>query len=106
MQDEGYVAKLLYEAGSKDIPLGKVLAILVDDKDDIAAFADYKGEDGGAAPAAPAAPSAPEPTPAAAAPTPASPTPAAAKPAASSGDRIFISPMAQNMANAKGLDIS
>ena len=109
MQDEGYVAKLLYEAGSKDIPLGKVLAILVDDKDDISAFADYVAEDGGAAPAAPAAPSAPEPTPAAAAPTPAAaaPTPAAAaKPAASSGDRVFISPMAQNMANAKGIDIS
>lgn len=95
MQDEGYVAKLLYEAGTKDIPLGKVLAILVDDKDDIAAFADFVAEDGGAAPAAPAAPE-----PAAAAPTPAAPaqaapTPAAAaKPAAASGDRVFISPMA------------
>ena len=108
MQDEGYVAKLFYEAGTKDIPLGKVLAILVDDKDDIAAFADYVAEEGGAAPAAPAAPA---PTPAAAAPTPAAaaptPTPAAAsKPAASSGDRVFISPMAQNMANAKGIDVS
>ena len=36
MQDEGYVAAVLYEAGTKDIPLGKVLAILVDDADDIA----------------------------------------------------------------------
>ena len=64
MQDEGYVAKLLYEAGTKDIPLGKVLAILVDDKDDIAAFAEFKDDEGGAAPAAPKA-AAPEPTPAA-----------------------------------------
>lgn len=49
MQDEGYVAKLLYPEGSKDVPLGKVLAIIVDDPDDIAAFADYTGEDDGGA---------------------------------------------------------
>jgi len=79
--------------------LGKLLAILVDDKDDIAAFANFK-DDGPAA--APAAPVAAAPTPAAAAPTPAAAAPAAAKSSApaSSGDRIFISPMAQNMANA------
>lgn len=86
MQDEGYVAKILYPEGSKDVPLGKTLAIIVDDPDDIAAFADYV-DDGGAAPAAPAtpapaqaAPAAPA-TPAAAAPTPAAPTSSA------SGDR-------------------
>ena len=97
MQDEGYVAKLLYEAGTKDIPLGKLLAILVDDKDDIAAFADFS--DDGAAAAPEAAPAASAPTPAA----PAAPTPAASSGMAapkSSGDRIFISPLAQNMANA------
>ena len=97
MQDEGYVAKLLYEAGTKDIPLGKLLAILVDDKDDIAAFADFS--DDGAAAAPEAAPAASAPTPAA----PAAPTPAASSGKAapkSSGDRIFISPLAQNMANA------
>ena len=54
----------MYEAGTKDIPLGKVLAILVDDKDDIGAFAEFKDEEGGAAPAAPKT-AAPEPTPAA-----------------------------------------
>jgi len=100
MQDEGYVAKLLYEAGTKDIPLGKLLAILVDDKDDIAAFADFA--DDGAAAAPQAAPAASEPTPAAPA-APAAPTPAASSGKAapkSSGDRIFISPLAQNMANA------
>lgn len=62
MQDEGYVAAILYDAGTKDIPLGKVLAILVDDEDDIAAFKDYKPEEGDA-PAAQAA-SASEPAPA------------------------------------------
>ena len=47
MQDEGYVAKILYDEGSKDIPLGKLLAILVDDEADIAAFNEFKDEDAG-----------------------------------------------------------
>jgi len=54
MQDEGYVAALLYPAGTKDIPLGKILAILVDDPKDIPAFKDFK--DGAAAPKPAAAP--------------------------------------------------
>lgn len=36
MQEEGYIAKLLFEEGTKDIPLGKILAILVEDEGDIA----------------------------------------------------------------------
>lgn len=106
MQDEGYVAKLLYDAGTKDIPLGKVLAILVDDEGDIPAFADFKDDGAAATPAPAQAAPAAEPAPATA-PTPASPTPApAARSPASSGDRIFASPLAQNMANARGIDLS
>ena len=95
MQDEGFVAKLLYPEGTKDIPLGKPLAIIVDEEADIAAFADYVPEEG-AATAAPvaAAPATPAPvaaTPAAAA----TPAPVAA-PAKPSGSRIFASPLAQN----------
>ena len=108
MQDEGYIAKILYDAGSKDIPLGTALAIMVDDEDDVAAFKDYKDE-GGAAPAAPSAPAA-EAAPAQAAPTP---TPAAAPsapsggaPAKPSGSRIFASPLAQNAANAQGVNLA
>jgi pyruvate dehydrogenase E2 component (dihydrolipoamide acetyltransferase) len=98
MQDEGFVAKLLYPEGTKDIPLGKPLAIIVDEEADIAAFADYVPEEG-AATAAPtqAAPATPAPiaaTPAAAA-TPATPAPVAAH-AKPSGSRIFASPLAQN----------
>lgn len=51
MQEEGFVAKLLYPEGAKDIELGKIVAILVEDKADIAAFADYTGESEGSAPA-------------------------------------------------------
>ena len=49
------------------------MAIIVDDKDDIAAFADYVPDDAPAAAATPAAPTPPAPEPAAA--TPAAPTP-------------------------------
>ena len=49
MQEEGYVAKLLFEAGAKDVPLGAAVAIIVENKEDIAAFANYDGS--GAAPA-------------------------------------------------------
>ena len=50
MQEEGYVAAILFPENTKDIPLGTPLAILVEDKDDIAAFANYKAEDAGSAP--------------------------------------------------------
>lgn len=57
MQEEGYVAKLLFDAGTKDIPLGTPLAIIVESEADIAAFANYDGSGGAAAaPSTPAAP--------------------------------------------------
>ena len=64
MQEEGFVAALLYPEGTKDIELGKVVAIIVEDEADIAAFKDYK-PGSGAAPAKPkAAAAAPESAPA------------------------------------------
>jgi pyruvate dehydrogenase E2 component (dihydrolipoamide acetyltransferase) len=54
MQEEGYVAALLYPEGTKDIELGKIVAIIVEDKADVAAFADYTSDSASAAPAAPA----------------------------------------------------
>ena len=54
MQEEGFVAALLYPEGAKDVELGKVVAILVEDEGDVAAFADYDPETASAAPAAPA----------------------------------------------------
>jgi pyruvate dehydrogenase E2 component (dihydrolipoamide acetyltransferase) len=41
MQEEGYIAKLCYPAGTKDIALGQAVAILVDDPKNIPAFADW-----------------------------------------------------------------
>ena len=68
MQEDGFVAKLLFEAGAKDVTLGTAMAIIVERKEDIAAFADYTGPGASAAPvqAAPAQ-AAPAATPAAAA---------------------------------------
>ncbi len=56
MQEEGFIAKLLYPEGAKDVKLGQVVAIVVDNKDDIAKFKDFSGAS--APTAAPAAPKA------------------------------------------------
>jgi len=109
MQEEGYIAKILYPAGTKDIPLGSPLAVLVEEEEDIAAFANFEAE----APAAEAAPEpTPEPTPAPTPAAPAAPKPAAAfeKPsgptATSLSGRKFVSPLAANLASAHGVDLS
>jgi len=52
MQEEGYIAKILFPAGAKDVPLGECIAILVEEKADIAAFANFTG--GAAAESTPA----------------------------------------------------
>ena len=36
MQEEGYIAKLLFPEGAKDVKLGTVVAIVVDSLDDVA----------------------------------------------------------------------
>jgi pyruvate dehydrogenase E2 component (dihydrolipoamide acetyltransferase) len=53
-QEEGFVAKILMPEGSRDIPVGTTVALLVEEQADVAAFADYTP--GAAAAAAPAAP--------------------------------------------------
>lgn len=101
--EEGYLAKILYTAGSKDIPVGKLVCIIVENEADVAAFKDYKDE-GGAAPKAAAA--APAPAPAAPAPAaapttpPAAPRPSGAQTASEQkfGDRVLASPMAIRLA--------
>ena len=51
MQEEGYVAALLYPEGAKDVELGKIVAIIVEDKADLDAFKNYTA-DSASAPAA------------------------------------------------------
>lgn len=42
--EEGYLAKICIEAGTKDIPIGKLLCVIVENEEDVAAFKDFKGE--------------------------------------------------------------
>lgn len=45
MQEEGFIAKLMFPEGAKDVALGTPIAIIVDDEDDISAFKDYTADD-------------------------------------------------------------
>tara|TARA_R110002096_G_scaffold416576_2_gene619230 strand:+ start:44425 stop:45693 length:1269 start_codon:yes stop_codon:yes gene_type:complete len=107
--DDGVVGKLLVAEGAEEIPVGQLIAVLLEDGED-ASVADKITAD--AAAPAPAA-SAPEPTPAPA-PAPAAPAPVAAAPAvvpapapiAASGDRVFASPLAKRIAEQSGYDIA
>lgn len=99
MQENGYVAKLLFAAGSKDIPLGTTIAILVEDKSMIAAFAgDYSSAPSGAAPAQ-AAPAQVK------AEVSSSSAPTSGVTHAATGDRKFISPLAKKLADEKGMNL-
>lgn len=115
--EEGFLAKVLVPAGEKNVPLGKLLCIIVENEADIAAFKDYvpTPEDDqalGKKPASPAkSPAAAQPPAQSAAavqpPKATTVTPARASPAASrTGARIFASPLARSLAAAKGIDLS
>lgn len=42
--EEGYLAKILIQAGTKGVPVGKLLCIIVENQADVAAFADFKDD--------------------------------------------------------------
>jgi pyruvate dehydrogenase E2 component (dihydrolipoamide acetyltransferase) len=98
---EGYVAKIFRAEGDKDIKLGEPLFIVVEEKEDVAKFADFTIADASGAGAAPAA----APAAAAAAPVAAA-TAVAAGAAAASGDRVFISPLAKKIAGEQGINVN
>jgi len=107
MQEEGYLAKILYEGGTEGIEVGTVMAIAVEDEDDIAAFADYTPPTAASADApAAAAGDAPAAPPAEAAAATTAPAAAAEAPAAASGERILSSPAARKIANDHGVAIA
>lgn len=103
--DEGTVAKIVVPAGTEAVKVNALIAILAADGEDVAAAA----AGGGSAPAAPKAEAAPAPKAAEAAPAQAAasaaPAPAAAPAVASSGDRVFASPLARRLAKEAGLDL-
>jgi pyruvate dehydrogenase E2 component (dihydrolipoamide acetyltransferase) len=110
--EEGYLAKILYAAGSKDIPIGKLVCIIVENEGDVAAFKDFK-DDGAASTPKPAAAAAPSPPPSPSVAAPASsppPPPPSSRPAGvitaseqKFGDRVLASPMARRLAEQQKL---
>ena len=111
--EEGYLAKIVIDAGAKDIPIGKLLCIIVENQEDVAKFTDFvdDGSSAAAAPSSAAAPPPPAPAPAAAAPPPSAPAPAAPPPASrpaapAGGGRVFASPAAKRLAAEKGVDLT
>ncbi|RUS73374.1 hypothetical protein EGW08_018852 [Elysia chlorotica] len=114
--DEGYLAKILIQEGTKDIPLGKLMCIIVEEESDVAAFKDYVPQPGdnqampGKASAPPPPASAPSPPPPASAPAavaapPPRPVAMAAPPVAGQGARVFATPLAKTLAAEKGVDL-
>ncbi|KPJ18712.1 Dihydrolipoyllysine-residue acetyltransferase component of pyruvate dehydrogenase complex, mitochondrial [Papilio machaon] len=97
--EEGYLAKILIPEGTKGVPVGKLLCIIVENQGDVAAFKDFKDDSAEAPSPAPAAaaPSAP----AAAPPRPAAPAPAPA--AAAPEGRVYASPMARRLAELRNI---
>ena len=99
--EDGYIAKILVPTGAQDVAVGELVAIMVEDQEDVAKFADFSASSKAAvAPAAPAAaaPAAPA--------TPAAPAaPAAPTTPRSSGDRVFASPKARAMAAEAGISV-
>ncbi|VVC31395.1 Hypothetical protein CINCED_3A021160 [Cinara cedri] len=110
--EEGYLAKIVVPAGQKDVKVGKLVCIIVENESDIAAFKDFVDDASAIAPPS-AAPSAPKPvassTPkpaATSAPIPSPPTAPKTAAPINVGSRIFASPLAKRLATEKGLDLS
>jgi pyruvate dehydrogenase E2 component (dihydrolipoamide acetyltransferase) len=102
-QEEGFLAKTLVAAGTKDIPVNTPIAVYVEDAADVAAFKDFTVDAAAPAPAA-------ETKEDAAAPAESKESaPAAASPAKSSSDskapvdRIIASPLAKTLALEAGV---
>ena len=101
--DEGILGKILIQAGTEGVPVNEVIAVLLEDGEDAGAIDGFLANDNGA-PAA--APTATEEAASAPASTEAPTTAPAAAPVASSGDRVFASPLAKRIAKDKGIDLA
>lgn len=104
MVENGYLAKIITPTGSKDIPLGAPVAVMVEEANDVAAFKDYSPE----ASAKPAEPKKAEAPKAEAAAAPAAAPAEEKKPApkAEREGRVSISPAAKRLAADKGIDLA
>ncbi len=107
--EEGVLGKILVAEGTEEVPVNQVIALLLEDGEDVSALEGALEEAAEApAPATASAAPAAAPAPAAAAPTPApAPAPAPAGPAPqAAGGRVLASPLARRLAAERGLDLS
>ncbi|XP_044494891.1 dihydrolipoyllysine-residue acetyltransferase component 2 of pyruvate dehydrogenase complex, mitochondrial-like [Mangifera indica] len=105
--EEGYLAKILKGDGSKEIKVGEVIAITVEDEEDIDKVKDYSPSVSDAGAAAPKEPSPPPPKQEVVEKPVSSPEPNISKPsAAPAGDRIFASPLARKLAEDNNVPLS
>jgi len=118
--EEGVLGKILVAEGTEEVPVNQVIALLLEDGEDVTALEGaLEGAAEAPAPAAPPPPAespAPVPSPPAAAPVPAPaaptpapaavPAPAAPAPQAAAGGRVLASPLARRLAAEQGLDLS
>ncbi|KAK9101386.1 hypothetical protein Scep_024816 [Stephania cephalantha] len=108
--EEGFLAKIIHGDGAKEIQVGEVIAITVEDEDDIAKFKDYKPSEPGHSKEAKVSSTPTPPTP---------PKKEATEPATSaeskkskvddasqSGSRIFASPLARKLAEDHNVPLS
>ena len=109
--DDGVLAKIVVPAGSQDVPVNQLIAVLAQEGEDpkAAAAAAGKGAPARPAPAATPAPSGAKAEPAARpAPAPA-PAAAPASTAATSShgaNRVFASPLARRLAKTAGIELN
>nr|CAG4648741.1 EOG090X08YX [Polyphemus pediculus] len=98
--EEGYLAKILIAAGTKDVAIGKLVCIIVENEEDVAAFKNFQDE--GKPVEAATVPKAPE---LAAPAVEAAPAPASSQPSGVS-ERVFASPLARKLAADKGITLA
>ncbi|CAH6722357.1 dihydrolipoyllysine-residue acetyltransferase component of pyruvate dehydrogenase complex, mitochondrial [[Candida] jaroonii] len=103
-QEEGYLAKILLDAGAQDIPVGKPIAVYVEEKGDIAAFEGFTAADAGEGPA-PAAEAPKEEKTEEAPKESKSEAPKSSTPTKAPTDRIIASPLAKTIALDKGISL-
>lgn len=118
--EEGFLAKILVPAGTKGVPLGQPLCIIVESEGDIGKFKDFSIEEaiaaaGGAgdAPASAPAPEQPSATTSSSTPPPPSPPPTQFSPPAHSqptmaqpsSNRVFATPFAKQLAQQMGVGL-
>ena len=102
--EEGVLGKILVAEGTEEVPVNQVIALLLEDGEDVTAL---EGALEGAAESPAPVPSPPAAAPAAPTPAPAAvPAPAAPAPQAAAGGRVLASPLARRLAAEQGLDLS